>query len=41
MEAGRAADTYGLLKGHKIMQADAKQAYTQSELKGTPTWVCP
>ncbi len=39
MEAGRAVDAYGLMRGHKIMQADARQAYTQSEPNGTPTWV--
>ena len=39
MEASKCADFYGLMKGNKIEQADAEQAYTQSELGGTPTWV--
>ena len=39
MQASKAADTYGLFKGHGIQQADAKQAYTQSKLGGTPTLV--
>eukprot|EP00959_Pyramimonas_sp_CCMP1952_P240655 5029485-Pyramimonas_sp.AAC.1 len=30
---------YGLFEGHSIEQADARQAYTQSKLGGTPTWV--
>ncbi len=39
MEAGRAADAYGMLPGHTIQQADAVQAYTQATLKGTKTYV--
>ena len=39
MEAAKAADCYGLIPGHIVMQADAEQAYTQAEFKGTPTWV--
>ncbi len=39
MEASKAADIYGMAPGHSVQQADAKQAYTQSELGGTPTWV--
>jgi hypothetical protein len=39
MEAAKAADAYGLAPGHTLEQADAEQAYTQSRLGGTPTWV--
>eukprot|EP00959_Pyramimonas_sp_CCMP1952_P404181 8469323-Pyramimonas_sp.AAC.1 len=39
MQASKAADAYGLLEGHGIEQAGARQAYTQSKLGGTPTWV--
>ena len=39
MEAGKSADFYGLLPGHGIEQSDAEQAYTQSLLGGTETWV--
>ena len=39
MEAGKACDLYGCLRGHDIQQCDAEQAYTQSKLGGTPTWV--
>ncbi len=39
MEAGKAADAYGMLPGHTIQQADAMQAYTQATLKGTKTYV--
>ncbi len=39
MEASKAADIYGLVPGHSVQQADARQAYTQSTLGGTPTWV--
>eukprot|EP00959_Pyramimonas_sp_CCMP1952_P410962 8612270-Pyramimonas_sp.AAC.1 len=39
MQASKAADTYGLLDGHSIEQADARQDCTQSKLGGTPTWV--
>jgi hypothetical protein len=39
MEAGKAADAYGMLPGHSIEQADAVQAYTQATLKGTKTYV--
>eukprot|EP00959_Pyramimonas_sp_CCMP1952_P038880 813991-Pyramimonas_sp.AAC.1 len=38
MQASKAADAYGLFEGHSIEQADARQAYTQSRLGGTPTW---
>ena len=34
MEAGKAADAYGLLPGNATQQADATQAYTQSKLGG-------
>eukprot|EP00959_Pyramimonas_sp_CCMP1952_P063823 1333446-Pyramimonas_sp.AAC.1 len=39
MQASKAADTDGLFDGHGIEQADARQAYAQSKLGGTPTWV--
>ena len=39
MEAGKAADCYGLCKGHAIEQADAEQAYDQAGLGGNETWV--
>ena len=39
MEAGNSCDFYGLLPGHRSEQSDAEQAYTQSLLKGTDTWV--
>ena len=40
MQAGRAADAYGLLRGHGIQQADAESAYTQADITGdTPTYV--
>ena len=39
MQASKAADTYGLFPGHNLEQADACQAYTQSTLGGTPSWV--
>ena len=40
MEAAKACDAYGLLPGHIIQQADAQQAYIQSDLGGnTETWI--
>ena len=39
MQAGKAADCYGLFEGNCIQQCDAEQAYTQSKLGGDPTWV--
>ena len=39
MQAGKAADCYGLHPGNVVMQADADQAYTQALFDGTPTWV--
>ena len=39
MPASKALDFYGLLAGNTIPQADAKQAYTQSKLGGTPAWI--
>ena len=39
LEASASADCYGLLKGHSAEQADAKQAYVQARIRGTPTWV--
>eukprot|EP00959_Pyramimonas_sp_CCMP1952_P114101 2385924-Pyramimonas_sp.AAC.1 len=37
-QASQAAGTYGLFEGNDIQQVDAKQAYAQSKLGGTPTW---
>ena len=39
MQASKAADIWGMLDGHSTQQADAVQAYTQSKLGGTDTWV--
>ena len=39
MEASKIADLYGLLEGHWMQMADAKSAYTQARLRGTPTFV--
>ena len=39
IEAGKSADFYGLIPGHATEQSDAEQAYTQSILEGTETWV--
>jgi hypothetical protein len=39
MAAAKAADAFGIFEGHTIEQADAEQAYIQSKLGGTPTWV--
>ena len=36
MQASKVADTYGLFEGHAAQQADARQAYAQSRLKGAP-----
>ena len=35
LEASKAVDAYGLVKGHVIEQSDAEQAYTQAELGDT------
>ena len=37
--ASRAVDAYGLIDGHTSSQCDAEQAYVQSRLGGTETWV--
>ena len=39
MAAAKAADAFGVCEGHDIQQADAEQAYIQSKLGGTKTWV--
>ena len=39
MEASKVVDAYRLFPGNTVEQADAQQAYTQSELEGIPTWV--
>eukprot|EP00439_Symbiodinium_sp_Y106_P079851 s1908_g18.t1 len=37
MEAGKAADAFGLLPGHEIQVADGESAYTQAKLGGPAT----
>ena len=39
LEASKAVDAYGLIDGHTSSQCDAEQAYVQSGLGGTETWV--
>ena len=39
MEAGKAVDAYGCVKGNVCQQADGTSAYTQALLGGIPTWV--
>ena len=39
MEAGKVLDAYRSQPGHAGQLADGKQAYTQTTLKGTETWV--
>ena len=39
MEAARMIDMLGCNDGWTVEQADAEQAYVQSTLKGTETWV--
>ena len=39
MEAAKAVDAYGLFPGNVVKQADACQAYIQSDLGGTPSYV--
>jgi hypothetical protein len=39
MTAAKACDLHGLLEGHIIENADAPQAYAQSLLGGSETWV--
>ena len=39
LEASKAVDAYGLIDGHTSSQCDAEQAYVQSRLGGTETWV--
>ena len=39
MEAGNSCDFYGLLPGNSSEQSDAEQAYCQTLLGGTVTWV--
>ena len=39
MEAGKTLDAYGHMPGNVCEQADGKQAYTQTRLKGAETWV--
>lgn len=39
MEAAKAVDAYGLFPGNVVEQSDAEQAYIQSDLGGTPSYV--
>ena len=39
MEAGKALDCFGSAPGNKITEGNGKQAYTQTTLKGKPTWI--
>eukprot|EP00972_Heterocapsa_arctica_P098984 14607070-Heterocapsa_arctica.AAC.1 len=39
VEASKAVEAYGLMPGNAIGHCDAEQAYVQSELGGTTTWV--
>ena len=39
MEAGKVLDAYDHAPGNDCQQADGKQAYTQTTLEGTETWV--
>ena len=39
MEAAKSADAVGLFPGYCTELSDAPKAYTQTTLKGTPTWV--
>ena len=39
LEASKFCDLYGLFDGHVCTQADGEQAYCQSTLRGTDTWV--
>ncbi len=39
MEAGKAADAYGMFPGHAEEMADGESAYTQAKLGGETTWI--
>ena len=39
LAAAKMADCYGLFPDNGVEQCDAKQAYIQSRIRGTPTWV--
>jgi hypothetical protein len=39
MEAGQAADCFGMMPGHDLQQGDFVQSYTQSRLGGVETWI--
>ena len=39
MEAAKACDAIGCVKGYNTQKADARQAYIQAKLRGAPTWV--
>ena len=39
LEAFKLVDSFGLFPGHSVETSDAEQAYVQSELRGTKTWL--
>ena len=39
MEAGKAADAYGMFPGNELQLADGESAYTQAKLGGNDTWI--
>ena len=39
LEAAKSVDAYGRMRGNDTQQCDAQQAYVQSELGGTETWI--
>jgi hypothetical protein len=39
LEAAKSVDAYGCIEGNETQQCDAQQAYVQSELGGTETWI--
>ena len=39
LEAAKSVDAYGCFGGNETQQCDAQQAYVQSELGGTETWI--
>ena len=41
LEAAKSVDAYGCMKGSETQQCDAQQAYVQSGLGDTETWISP
>ena len=39
LEAAESVDAYGCREGNETQKCDAQQAYVQSELGGTETWI--